>query len=216
MKLLAYEMSRLTALFNVTRISGQLYLPLAVTEITKKYSFAGVPSSLAEMTSDRVVLSQGIHEGTAIDSMELYNDGVVISSRSNTDFIDGFFADLCGWMETALGLTMIKTRSVDRIYDSNILVETSADVLKPLNALSGISEAIEGHLRNDSGLDVKYEPFGLSLAPDQTRSPNLRPSAFRLERRAGSEYSLNQFMSSAPLKTTQHLRILEQLERQLA
>jgi len=212
LKLLAIEMSRLTALFHVTRSTGQLYLPAAVSAISERYSFIGIPKSLEELTSDRIDMTQGQFQGNAIDSLEIYNDGIVIASRSDTEFIDIFFTDLCTWMADELGLAMIKTRSVDRIYDSHLIVETDENILGPLEALSDIGNMIESNLKSNCGLEVKFEPFGMSLAADQTQNAALKPTNFRIERRIGTEYSLNQFISTAPLTTKQHIRALEKLE----
>jgi hypothetical protein len=212
MKLLAIEMSRLTALFNVSRAAGQLYLPAAVSAISEQYSFVGVPKSLEELTSDRIELKQGQFQGNAIDSLDIYNDGIVIASRSDTDFIDRFFSDLCTWMADELGLSVIKTRLVDRIYDSNLVIESNENILSPLDALSDIAKAIETDLSSECGLEVNFEPFGMSLSADQTQNASLRPAVFRIERRIGIEFSLNQFVSTAPLTTQQHIRTLERLE----
>jgi len=212
MKLLSIEMSRLTALFNLTRAAGQLYLPAAVSAITEKYAFVGVPRSLEDLTSDRIDLTQGQFQGNAIDSLEIYSDGIVIASKSNTDFIDDFFVDLCDWMAHELGLSMIKTHSIDRIYDSNLIVEANENILKPLEALSVIGNIIDSELKTNCGLDVKFKPFGMSLASDRTQNSALKPTTFRLERRIETEFSLHQFMSTAPLTTKQHMRALEELE----
>ena len=212
MKLLAIEMSRLTALFHVTRSAGQLYLPAAVAAISERYSFAGVPNTLGEMNSERIDLEHGQFHGNAIEVLEIYNDGIVIASRSNTDVIDEFFSDLCEWMGVELGLSMIKTRSVDRIYDSNLIFEASEKILKPLEAIMNVGAMIESDLKSTCGLDVKFEPFGMSLAVDQTQNSALKPTVFRIERRVGTEFPLNQFISTAPLTTSQHLNVLKSLE----
>ncbi len=212
MNFLATEKSQLTALFYVTRHAGQLFLPSAVLKLNERYMFSGYPQSLDDLTGDIVKFKHGVFEDTAIDSFEIYGDGIVISSSSPTDFIDRFFYDICEWMEDDLGLTMIKTRSVDRLYESNLLIESEKDILKPLETMSKIADLIQVNLKEISNIDVEYQPYGFSFAPDLAKIPNPKPSRFSVERKLESEYSMNQYFTSAPLKTKQHMAILNELE----
>lgn len=212
MKLLAIEMSRLTALFQTTRSAGQIYLPLASARLSGRYSFSSAPKSISELTGDRLEFKHGQFNDNAIESLEVYNDGIIISSSSDTDFIDEFFSDFCEWISDNLGLSMIKTHSINRIYESSFSFETKKDILKPLEAYSEIAKLVESDLKETTGLEVNYEPSGWVFTSDQTKNPYLKPSIFRIERRAGIEFGLNQFSSAAPLKTKQHINIIEKLE----
>lgn len=212
MKLLAIEMSRLTALFQVSRTAGQMYMPQAVLMTNGRYNFSSYPHSYEELSRDRIDFKHGEFEGSAIESLEIYNDGIVISSKSDTNFIDNFFADFCHWIAEDLGLSMIKTHSIDMIYDSTLIFEAENKILKPLETISEIGQLIEKDLKENSNLEVIFEPFGWGLAADQTQNPALKPVSFRVERRIGTDYSLKQFISTAPLKTKQHIDILNKLE----
>ena len=109
-------------------------------------------------------------------------------------------------------MSVIKNHSIDRIYDSTLIVETEKNILKPLDAVFKIGQLVEKGLKENSGLEVKYEPFGWAMSADQTQNPSLKPVTFRVERRIGTEYSMQQFHTTAPLKTKQHMGILEKLE----
>jgi hypothetical protein len=213
MKLLAVENSSLTVLFKATKPSGQLYLPAAAATLIGRYKFAGVPRSYQELSGERIEFKHGEFQGSALEELEIYSDGIVLKSRSNTDFLDAFFDDFCTFLTNDLGLALIQTHSINRIYESILLVEADPDVtLKPLNQIEELGRMIEGFLRDNSGLEVSYEPFGWALATDQTRNAALKPASFKIERRIGAEYSTNQFITGAPLKTEQHLKLLERLE----
>jgi hypothetical protein len=214
MKLLAVENSSLTVLFQATKPSGQLYLPVAAATLTERYKFSGVPRSYQELSGERIDFKHGEFQGSALETLEIYSDGIVLKSRSNTDFLDAFFDDFCKFLANDLGLSLIRTHSIHRLYESILLVEVDPDVaLKPLQQIAELGRMIEGFLKENSGLEVSYEPFGWSLATDQTRIPALKPSVFKIERRLGADYSTNQFVTGAPLKTDQHLKLLERLEK---
>ncbi len=212
MKLLAIENSRLTALFHIARIRGQLFLPGAALMLVSRYNFSSYPQSYQDLSAEKLEFKHALFNDSAIESLEIYADGIVISTRSDTDIIDLFFGDLCEWLENELAISFVKTHSIDRIYDSTIVFQTEKNVLSPLRALSEIADSIQLGLKDNCGLTVKYEPFGWVLSPDQTQNPALKPIAFRIERRVGIEFALQQFISGAPLKTKQHLALIEQLE----
>ena len=213
MKLLAIEMSRVTALFRMERPSGQPYIPHIAAQLTERYRFGGAPHSVADFGGKKFEFKHGLFEGNAIDILEVYNDGIIVSSRSDSDCIDKYIDDLGLWLETTHGLSVIETHTVNKMYESTLLVETDQKIFKPLDEFAGIARLIESALHDSSGLEMQYHNFGLSLSADQSQNPFLKPIPFRFERKEGIEFSRHQFFTTAPLKTKQHLNILEQLEQ---
>lgn len=177
-----------------------------------RYDFSTYPRSYEELSAEKIEFRHGKFEDVAIETLEIYNDGVVISSRSDTDIIDSFLTDLSEWLKEDLDISFIKTHSIEKIYDSTVIVQTDKNILKPLEALAEIANLLHSDLKETSGLDVKYEPFGWVLAADPTHNPALKPASLRIERRAGTDFSLQHYISVAPLKMNQHLALLEKLE----
>ena len=62
----------------------------------------------------------------------------------------------------------------------------------------------------------KFDFGGLSLATDPTLYAGRKPVAFTLARRVNAPYSEKFFYSSAPLKTDDHVALLQQLEKALS
>lgn len=213
MKLLAIERSRLTSLYRMARTSGQLYLPLVADQLAERYRFGSAPHSFGDLAGDKAEFKHGLFEGSAIEALDVYNDGIIVASQSDSDFIDKFVHDLNSWLEKDYGLSAIETHTVNKIYESTLLVETDRDIFKPFDAYASILPLIETALRDASELKVKYENFGLALSADHTRNPALKPIPFRFERKEGIEFSRRQYHTTAPLRTKQHLEILERLER---
>ena len=212
MKLLSIETSRVTELFQAARPQGQLYLPKVAAELVERYSFAGAPQSLAELTGNRIEFSHGVFEDTAIEKLEIYSDGVAISAKSNSNLIEAFLEDLVMWLEHDLAMTRVKSRSVTRFYDSEIIVELDPRVLNVLEPLSNVSTAVSNMILENTGLEVDYSALGFAFSCEQVSMKGMTPSSFRIERRLASEFKLNQFVAQAPLKTDQHLELLETIE----
>ena len=212
-KLLAIEMSRVTDLFRMTRPSGQPYLPGTVTQVLERYRFVSEPAPIDETGGDRLEFRRGVFEDNAIDTLDVFSDGIIVASRSSTDFIDRFIEDLVTWLENDHGYSIIETHTISRRYDSTLLVETDRDIFAPFETYAEILRMIEKELRDSSGLDVAYQNYGFMLSADQARNPALKPIPFRFERKEGIDFSHHQFYTTAPLGTEQHLRILERLEQ---
>ena len=213
MKLLAIEMSRVTSLFRLTRRSGQPYLPYIFAQTAERYDFSNAPLSTGDLGSGKAEFNHGIFEGNAIEALEIYNDGVIATSRSDTDFIDKFIDDFVTWLKEDHAHSVIETHAINKMYESFLLVETGRDIFKPFEAYSEIVTMIESEIQESTDLKIPYHNYGLSLSADQTRNPALKPMPFRLERKEGIDFSRRQFFATAPLKTQQHLKILGRLEK---
>ncbi len=212
MKLLSIETTRVTELFHVTRPQGQLPIQKIASEFVDRYQFAGVPQSLEDFSSDHVELSRGIFQEGSIEKLDVYNDGVVVSGRSNTDFFEEFLHDLILWLERDLGMSRLITKDVTRSYESEITVELDPKVLDVLDPLNSIGTKISGMVAENCGKVADYSALGFAFSTEQASAQGLTPGPFRLERRLASEFHFNHFVSGAPLKTQQHIEILESLE----
>ena len=213
MKLLAIEASRVTALFRKTRHSGLAYLPHIIAHIAERYCFVSAPPSIDALGGNKAEFRHGLFEDNAIETLDVYTDGLVVASRSDTDFIDEFIVDLVACLENDHGYSVIKTHTVSKMYESTLLVETERDVFRPFEPYAEILPMIEKALQDASGLAVAYQNCGLILSADQTRNPALKSVPFRFERKDGIDFSHHQFFAVAPLKTKQHLTVLERLEQ---
>jgi hypothetical protein len=63
-----------------------------------------------------------------------------------------------------------------------------------------------------TGTNFDYEADSLTLAPDDAKLSGMKPSSFKIERRAGIEHQLTQYFSLAPLRTDDHLALIERWE----
>jgi len=212
MKLLAIEKSRVVSLYRMERTVGQVYFPEFAAQVAERYRFDSAPLSLGDIVGDKAEFKHGLFEGNAIDTLDVYNDGIIVASQSDSDFIDKFIHDLNSWLKKDRGISFIETHTVSKIYESILLVETDRDIFKPFDAYVSILTLIETALHDASKLNVKYENFGLTLSADHTQNPALKPIPFRFERKEGIEFSRCQYYTTAPLRTKQHLEVLERLE----
>ncbi len=213
MELLSIEMSRVTVLFRATRPRGQFYGPHLAAAVAERYCFGSAPDTIAELDGQKTEFRHGLFEDSAIEAFEIYNDGIIVTSRSDTDFIDAFIDDFLTWLTKDHGQVIIETHTVRQMYDSGLLVETDRNVFQPFEPYAEIIQLIERSLKESSGLAVKFQNYGFALSADRSQISAMKPNPFRLERKEGIEFSRHQFYSAAPLRTKQHLDILERLEK---
>jgi len=212
-ELIGHDSSTLTALFVASSAPlGQLPIARAAFELVKRYGFTINPK-VEQLEATKVEFRQGAFNDVGIESFAIYNDGVVISSKSSTDVLDAFLQDLNEWMETTFSLRKVETHAINRAYESTLLVRSNAKLLQVLDALAPMQEFISKYLKAATGLEARLEPFGISFGADYSLIPGLKPINFRLERRGGLSFDTNYYISQAPLRTPDHLKLLDRLEK---
>jgi hypothetical protein len=211
-KVINYDASKLVALFMASGL-GRVYLPNAVQLFVDRYKFAGVPKALDELSGDRLAFKHGLFRDTVIDQLDIYNDGVVVTARAPSDILDAFVGDLCEWMEISFGLGRIETHSINKSYESHLLVQSDAPVLHALETLAPVQDMLTHALKASTTLEAQFQPFGLSIATDHALIPGLRPIAFRIERKATVAFDTNLYVSGAPLPSAEHIKTLERMEK---
>jgi hypothetical protein len=211
-KIVNYDVSRLVALF-IAAGTGRLYLPKAVQMLAERYKFAGVPRTLEELSGERISFKHGVFNDTVVETFDVFNDGVVASARAPSDILDGFVRDLCDWMESAFGVQRVETHEINKNYESHLLIQSDAPLLRAIETLAPIQEMLSRSLKAATKLEARFQPFGLGIATDHALIPGLKPVAFRIERKATVAFDTNFYVSTAPLPSSEHIKILEQVER---
>ena len=215
MKLISIEMTRLTSLFLSSRPGGQIYLPDAVIEFATKYEFMEFPRDFQSMKRVKTEFVHGRFKEFSIENLDIFSDGVVITSRVNTDVLDEFLKDILSYFKERWEATITNAFPRNRMYESTLVFHSEKDVLRPLSIMSTVAKSISDHLSAVNGGEFAYGPAGLTLSADNAKIPSLRPSAFRIERREGVEFPTNLYFSTAPLRTDDHLAVLQEWEDSL-
>lgn len=210
MEIVLFEKSSLLKLALIGRPAGQLHAPHVVSAIQERFRFETIPKTLAE-TATSMEFEHGYDGDISIEKLGIYNDGVVINSSSPTDKLDAFLQILTEWAKTTLGVVVHKTQAVDTLYESNIVVKSSHDLVLAHERMSTVATKLSQHLKEVSGIDAVFHNADAIMSPDMNRLPGLRPAPFRIARRAGVDFEQNLFFSSAPLTTSRHIDVLNAL-----
>lgn len=213
MRLEEIESSQLTALVNVSRPSGQLFFPMAVSAIHERYSFQGLPTAAEILEGEVLHFRHGHFDGNAFD-LSIYNDGVIVKSASNTAFLEQVLEDVLGWAIAELGFVETTVQPKQVFFESSVVISMD------LGVRSEILTKIAGRLANyqkQYGLrGSNFELAGVAIASDNTAYVGRKPTGFTIARRANVPFSSGIYYSSAPLKTDDHLDLLQAIENQFS
>src|SRR5665213_1022556 len=122
MEFKAFEYSRVVFLMSVHRPAGQLFLPYAGAALADRYHFQNVPGG-AELSADVLKFGMGVFNDVGINELQIYPDGIMISTRGDTGLVEAFFDDLWGWAQSELGLRETGIPPNDKHYESALIVK---------------------------------------------------------------------------------------------
>jgi hypothetical protein len=209
MDLTSIELSRIIFLTQVNRPSGQLYLPDAVAKVVDRYSFVKSPNPEQPVP---YTFAMGKFQNSQIAELSVYNDGIIVSSASDTDLLDDFLDDLLAWAMKEFSLVSIPGAAPEKYYESSIIVKSTTDLsasLRPQNdvfpLLAGAAKSanIEAEIRFSGAL------FDFDIADIKRKR---KPFRLIIDRRVGMPFSANVFYSQAPFRTKDHFNVLKSLE----
>lgn len=217
MKLLGVRLARSIWLTPQYFLNPQgLFLRRASVELKDRYEFLKGPFDNATIGTPDVKYEGGgfkTASGTTIQiiSLTLHGDGIVVDTMSSTDYADAFLEDVFRWLGKDYGLPSPTDSPIKRIYVSelNVAFEKAADFLNP--KLKAFVDLVSATIGDEQGGGVGF--LGFQLTTDPTRTP--RPNVFRMDREINTSIEDNRFYSLAPVKTGEHIQLLEKLEASL-
>ena len=221
MKVLSVAAAHSSWLFDISDLNpkGKSLFPEMFDWLKDNYHFAQAPASIADLDKDTKALVflngefQAREEVFVAVELRIFNDGLVANSSSSTDDTDKFLEDVLTSAAAEFSLTfepaMVRRRQY--ISELNIRLEQPLGNLNPklvqfANKLTAMTAAV-----NPSAFEVG----GISFWADVTHSVYKIPG-FSIERKINAPFNENRFFSRAPLKTQEHIAMLEELEGILA
>jgi hypothetical protein len=210
MKLISIESSRVIFLIQLHRPGGQLYLPDALEKLAKRYSFIKAPSS---EQAPPLTFAIGKFKNAQIAEFSMFNDGLIVSSASDTDLLKAFIDDLLAWGTKELGIERVATTSSETFYESSIIVKSDIDLAAALKPQIEISDLLNDAMKSAKiVVPLKLSGFILDFDPASFLGKR-KPFRFIVDRRINVPFSDNIFFSQAPFRTKDHLHVLSMLEK---
>jgi hypothetical protein len=194
------------------------YLPDVIRAIAEKYGFAGYPKNEDIVPSDPSkglefihgqLLIEG-HRAVVIDKFTMFNDGLIVDAALSTDDADLFLKDISTWL--GVQMPLVKP-SGPTLYVSQLEVKANfseESITPPIfrNVGKDIATLLDGY-----GVTVpKYQSSSIAMHYDTSSTSVIQPGQLQIDRRSGFPYDAGIWFTQAPLKTADHVQLLERLE----
>jgi hypothetical protein len=223
----------------INSVQGTVALEVSADDVAPPHGFVG--NDLINLVGDayhfaaRPALPQGLLPGImqqlAFQSGELQigtekfpiiqlvirADADIVTSI-NTEIAEKIIDDYTERLDRELGFKF-STATKRKIFQSNVVVEFEEGIEKKIEALEKIENLLNREIkREDYPFKIKRLAFGFGRT---SALPVLSPltierSDFLLERLGTEPYEKNRYFCGAPTGTSEHIRILELIERELA
>jgi hypothetical protein len=192
-----------------------------IDSIVQRYAFVGRPPDAPELQGHQAINFQSggftfEEKRVAVIGISLVAHGDIVFAPT-TNIAERVLDDLIGHLESEFGFRYSSAKQT-RIYQSNVTVEFNMDLAEKISGLKNFQTFIGKRIaRPDRSFQLKRLSLGSGDVPNplvntQPTLEILEQSDFMIERRAGAPYESNRYFSSAPMRTEDHLKLLEQIE----
>jgi hypothetical protein len=219
MKIIATDTGRVVQLFVMEEIrppSG-IYMPALYQAISDRYGFVARPQDFHVAMTTGAKFNHGRlitpNKTITISEIGIYNDGLIVDSM-NTGNAEFILEDFILWTKNLLGLRDRITQ-IPRTYSSLVTVEFDRPIEDALRGVEVFTGSLNAALKHAYGWDLETNILRFGINADPQSVPPLRNTHFFIERRIGRPYSENRYQSGAPLRTEEHLELLETIETNL-
>ncbi|MDP2330964.1 MAG: hypothetical protein Q8M19_09750 [Reyranella sp.] len=219
MKLVTTDSGRVIQLFDsdATRSPRDIYFPQLYDLVGKRYGFLQ-HSDITEVAEKGAKFRTGkldLEDGTiGIQHLEIYNDGIIATCRT-TDEAEVVLQDAIEWATSTFGLRP-PDELKPRTYQSWVIVDFERPMSAMIQKFKDIQSAIATSYAHAYGQHLDFETYRINFKVDPQTVPLHTPTEYVFDRRGGASYALERWFCGAPLKTIDHLGLLDKIEKMLS
>jgi hypothetical protein len=152
------------------------------------------------------------HDGVKANILDfsVYTDGIVVSAAT-TETAEFFLDSVIRLMQTEFSFRDFSTPP-QRYFLSNLVVEFDRPLGNLLSQFETISNVISKRIAQTYKIDVPMNLARIDFEIDKTVIKQTI-ARFSVERRFGIPFDKERYFSGAPLRTSDHISLLEQIEK---
>jgi hypothetical protein len=213
MQVLAVILGRVGAFISIQELNA--FGKVAAVDLSKglieRYGFTAPKEGEAEKG---ISFTEGRLGDIAIPKFTFYQAGLEVDTRSSTEDAEKVLNDILSWLVKELGVQYRHQPTERRLVTSQLTIgsDFSLDAFNPI--LPVVGERLRSAVQRQVHQDIPHETTGITMTFDAL-STGEKIHAFRLERRAGAAFSEGKFFAQAPMHTSEHIAVLEDIERAL-
>jgi hypothetical protein len=194
-----------------------------VESVSASYQFAVkpiIPPGVAPFSIPNFVFQSGVlisgDDKWPIIQLAMIPNGDVVTAAT-TEIADMIVNDFMARMDATFGYRFGASDKI-RVYQSNIVVDFEEQFDEKIAAFQKIKNILNGASIRSAPFEVKRLSFGFGDVPQLqsiSTTEEIENSDFLIERRSGEPYSRNRYFCSAPMKTSDHVKLLQEIEKEL-
>jgi hypothetical protein len=205
------------------------YLPEAVQALVKQYQFVGYPreselsglivppSGDPNLAAKPATFTQGrariANKDVVIDSLQIYQNGLIVSTRTGTDDSDAIVADVLRWSGDYFKVTYDELKP-SAGHGSQLEFKFVRSLPELMPTLRTVGRKIADSIEKDFwGFEPPYQAIGVNFYFDRNKFPAIAPGVVKIDYRASQPFEKNIYWSEAPLSTTNHEAVLVEFEQ---
>jgi hypothetical protein len=186
---------------------GTIYGRNLARECENRYGFLQGPRELKDFNaSEGITFLHGYFQNrVVIDRFQVFTGGVLVEAKADTDALDAFLDDVTQWVQQP-GVAQVEQNPMDpRFYTSHLEVQSTVLLNQAFNEFHSFGRDMADLLRGYNQVTPDFSLIGLMIGPGPGGSSLFRYEA-RVERPPGF------YFTTAPLRTADHVRMLDSLE----
>lgn len=164
------------------------------------------------MKENGLVFQSGYWNGTIIKKLSFNPTLTLVDTEVSTTASQTILIELFEWAKTELGANFTPNSIRRWAFVSDIIFQSDFPLLLELNnALNPIAVKVANAVQENLRETLDFQPSLFQIGHDpQKRTSAIAP--FSIQHRANSLYEENIFFAEAPVPTSLHLELLEELE----
>jgi len=193
-----------------------------VEAISNRYSFAVRPAPPDQLQAQTSLIFQGgsfelAGQKFAVIGIAMVPNGDIVFAPT-TELAEQVLDDLIATLEQMFGFRY-STANKTKLFQSNVTVEFATPLQAKFEEIERLQKIINGAIdRPNLPFEIKRLAFGAGdvMIPQQL-APSIElieQSDFLIERRTGAPYEANRYYCAAPMKTAEHVALLEKIEQE--
>jgi hypothetical protein len=196
--------------FLETGESSRRFSPVPlIRELQDRYGFVQVPHKVADLDfTAGVNFLQGYFKDIVIDKFQVYNNGLLCEAAADNQQCAEFLDEVLEWAPPHFNVSV---RPRWKAFQSKLEISSSKDIRNSFAKFAGVGAAITRLLESYGSNAPPYVFWGLALQHESQKDLPSNPS-FEFARRAEQPFDAGIYYSTAPLRTQDHLQVLNLLE----
>jgi hypothetical protein len=194
--------------------------PETVRKLQERYKFVKVPTTFEELfpvdPNEGIKFQHGafVHDGRTIviELLQILPNILLAETRTTTDDADAFLDD---YIQNANKERPDVIREFDgRLYATQLefLMDRSLETYAP--RMRRVAQQLDAFVAGYGTRLPPYRVVAISVNFNLTGLGGMVPAYFSLERRSGLPDEANVYFSNAPLKSSDHVALLNSLDRE--